>query len=275
MRMTRLKQLVRRLLPDRAYRVYRRRKIAAEVAGYERRIVSHLYGATRLTVELCDPLGEGWYDRDWPALPELERLRAHGLRPGARVFDVGAHQAVVALMLADAVGDGGHVIAVEAEPHNARAAERNRQLSGVENLEIVHAAGAAKEGTVLFAEGLNGHVEDEGSAWGKVEVAAVTVDGLAARYGRPDVVLVDVEGFEGEVLDGAEATIAAGGVTFLVEVHVNHGLGAAPERIAERFDAGYQLAVAPVEQDLDVFEPYVADSPVVRDRFFLLATPRR
>lgn len=272
--MSRVKHLARRMLPSRAYRVYRRWKIAREVSRYRPRIVTHVYGGTQLTIELRDPLAEGWYDRDWPMMPELERLRAAGLQPGARVLDVGAHQGIVALMLADAVGNSGHVIAVEAEPHNVRAAERNRELNGVQTLQIVHAAGAAEEGTVLFAEGLNGRVDNDGGAWGKIEVAAVTVDGLAVRYGRPDVVLLDVEGFEGDVLDGATHTIAARHATFLVEVHVNHGLKVPPERIVECFGSGYRLAVAPVEQEQDVFVSYTSGCETVRDRFFLLATPR-
>ena len=130
-------------------------------------------------------------------MPEIERLRQHGLCLGARVFDMGAHQGVVALILADAVGDGG-----ARDRGGGRAAQRTRRgaqprLNAAQNVEIIHAAGAANEGTVLFAEGLNGHVDDGGSTWGKVEVAAMTIDGLAARHGRPDVVLIDVEGFGG------------------------------------------------------------------------------
>ena len=75
------------------------------------------------------------------------------------------------------------------------------------------------------------------------------------------------------MLDGAVDTIAVGNVTFLVEVHVNHGLDVPSERILERFGRGYALTIAPVEQDEDAFEAYSAESSVVRDRFFLLAVP--
>ena len=59
-------------------------------------------------------MGAGWYDHDWPELPEIALLKQHGLRPGARVFDIGAHQGVVALMLSKTVGPEGFVLAVEA-----------------------------------------------------------------------------------------------------------------------------------------------------------------
>jgi FkbM family methyltransferase len=267
------KRLARRVLPDAVHRVYRRRRVARGIARFAPREVTHAYGATTLTVALADSLAEGWYDHDWPALPELERLRDHGLLPGARVFDIGAHQGVVALMLADAVGPSGHVIAVEAEPHNARMAERNRRLNDARNLEVVHAAGAATSGSVLFAESLNGHVEDRGRRWGKVEVPAVTVDELAERHGSPDVVLVDVEGFEGEVLAGAERTIAGRRTTFLVEVHVGHGLDRPAEEVVAVFDSAYRLLVAPASGETDRFAPYRRGEEVLGDRFFLIAAP--
>ena len=57
--------------------------------------------------------------RIYPNLPELVLLRESGaLRQGSNVFELGAHQGIVALILADAVGPQGTVIAVEAERHN-------------------------------------------------------------------------------------------------------------------------------------------------------------
>ena len=267
------KRLVRRLLPDGVHDVYRQRRITRGIERFTPREVTHTYGVTTLTVALADSLAEGWYDHDWPALPELERLRDHGLAPGARVFDIGAHQGVVALMLADAVGPSGHVLAVEAEPHNARVAERNRRLNDARNLEVIHAAGAATSGSVLFAESLNGHVADRGRRWGKVEVPAVTVDELAARHGAPDVVIVDVEGFEGEVLAGAAGTIAARRTTFLVEVHVGHGLDRPAEAIVACFDASWRLLVAPATAETDRFAPYRRGDAALGERFFLIAAP--
>ena len=76
--------------------------------------MAHNYGAGTLKVLLVDPLSEGWYDVDWAELPEIAALRNSLLRPGARVFDLGAHQGVVAMMLAREVGERGLIVAVEA-----------------------------------------------------------------------------------------------------------------------------------------------------------------
>jgi hypothetical protein len=99
----------------------------------------------------------------------------------------------------------------------------------------------------------------------------VTVDELATRFGAPDVVIVDVEGFEGEVLAGAAYTIAAGRSTFLVEVHVGHGLDRPPEEILAVFGASYRLMVAPAEGGTDRFRDYQNEPDTLSDRFFLIA----
>ncbi len=62
-------------------------------------------------------MAEGWYDHDWvDVMNEITLLRKSRLKVGARVFDIGAHQAVVALLLSRTVGPTGEVIAVEADP---------------------------------------------------------------------------------------------------------------------------------------------------------------
>ncbi len=113
-------------------------------------------------------------------------LRSHGLKSGATVFDLGAHQCVVALILSRLVGSTGRVIAVEANAHNVEAARRNRELNLASQLEVVHAAIAEKSGTVLFNCGLNGGVDDGSGQWGRVEVPAVSIDELACQHGMPE-----------------------------------------------------------------------------------------
>ncbi len=267
-----LKALARRVLPHSLYRRYRQRKVAGLIAGYEPREVTHTFGGQSMRVHLADPLAEGWYDHDWEEPELMGFLRDRGaLGQGALVFDLGAHQAVLAIMLARAVGEDGHVVAVEAEPHNARVAEINCDLNDVDNVTVIHAAGAATEGFTNFAEGLTGQV-DERTAAGNVTVPTVTVDGLAREHGRPDVVLIDVEGYEEQVVRGADETLANGSTCFLVEIHDPTELtkfDASAQRIVDRF-ADFETYIA-LEDDT----PFAAleGTPPAR-RFFLAAVPR-
>jgi FkbM family methyltransferase len=261
------KSLTRRLLPRTLYRGYRRRKVASLIANYAPREVTHTYGGHPLRVRLADPLAEGWYDRDWelPSIISFPRERGV-LGPGARVFDVGAHQAIVALMLAREVGETGIVLAVEAEPHNARMAAINRELNDARNLTVLHAAGAARAGVISFAEGLNGQVDEHASAW-NTSVPAVTIDDLAREHGTPDLVLIDVEGYEGQALEGARETLTGGSSSFVVEVHETlSSYGGRAEEVVERF-SGFERFVA--AGDGEPFRP-LRDAPPP-GRFFLAA----
>jgi FkbM family methyltransferase len=257
-------------------RLYFRRSADRKVAGYRKRIVHHEYAGHPLAISLEDPVAEDWYDHDWPMIPELARLCESRLGAGARVFDVGAHQGVVALILSRLVGAAGQVIAVEAERHNFEVATRNRELNEAKNLEIVHAAGGSAGGSLYFRGGLNGSVATHGRV-GLARVPAVSIDGLAETYGAPDVVFIDVEGYEQQVLDGAAATITAAGSDFFVEVHVDSGLealGGSAEAVLERFDpTRFRRLVSPAHSERD--EYYfrdLADHPdVVAGRFFLIA----
>ena len=71
---------------------------------------------------LADPLGQGCVrPRLGRAAHALTFLREEGvIAPGATVFDLGAHQAVIALMIGRAgASRRARASRVEAEPHNA------------------------------------------------------------------------------------------------------------------------------------------------------------
>jgi len=241
--------LLRRALPR---QLYTRLGLVREAVGRARFVpfvATHAYGGRRLSVHVVDQMGRSWYDHDWAMPAELRELSTRGrLREGARVFDIGAHQGVVAMLLAGFVGAGGEVVAVEATPHNAETARRNATLNGLSQVRVLHAAGADAPGSLRFSPRMNGHVAgvDEAS----VAVRAVTVDQLAAEYGAPDVLFVDVEGYELHVLRGARETLAAHRPDLFVEVHMGEGLerfGTADDLLA-LIPAGYEILVSRTDE---------------------------
>lgn len=221
-----------------------------------------------MRIRFEDALAEGWYAEGIPCLPEIALLKRIGaLQPGHTVFDIGAHQGVVALMLADAVGEGGLVIAVEAERHNARMATVNRDLNNVRHVVIEHAAISDYDGKIRFAESLNGAI-NETARIGTIEVDAVTIDTLVIRHGPPDVVFLDVEGFEGRALRAAVATLQSC-PAFAIEVHAGQLVDSSAADIVGLFD-GWRRWVA-VERPgwLHEFHEFTGNIP--DRRFFLVA----
>ncbi len=257
-------------------RLYFRRTADRQIAAFANRIAHHSYAGHPLAVSLEDPVGEAWYDHDWPLTAELACLAGSRLGSGARVFDLGAHQGVVALMLSRLVGPDGQVVAVEAERHNFEVAVRNKDLNDASNLEVVHAAAGSLDGSLLFRGGLNGTVSSKGRV-GLTRVPAISVDGLSKRYGPPDVVFIDVEGYEHEVLRGATATLAAGNTDFFVEVHVGYGLesrGGSARSVLDQFDRHrFRLLSSSggSEREQYRFDELDEDGELLNDRFFLIA----
>lgn len=242
-----LNSLARAYVPARIYGRMRLRRIRRHVERYAATTVTHEYAGFRLTLHLHDPLAEGWYDRDWDEPAEIAELRNGRLQEGARVFDVGAHQGVVALILARTVGDTGSVVAIEAERHNATVARLNAETNSAANLTVIHAAAGATTGRLPFAESLNGYVVAKAGP-GVVAVPSVKIDDIASQHGHPDVVLVDVEGFEAHVLEGAAELIAEARTDFCVEVHSAAKLGNVGSSVASVLqpfgDGKYDIFVA-------------------------------
>ena len=242
---------------------------------FQPRVVSHRFGATPLKVALRDVLAVEWYDHDWPEPLEITFLKTLSLRPGATVFDLGAHQCVVALMLAAAVGDTGRVIALDGSAHNVEVALENIRLNGADNLVVLKAAAACTRGELIFNCSLNGQVDAGAGAHGQVSVSSRAVDDLAEEYGQPDLIFVDVEGYECEVLSGA-GTALSRGADWFVEVHGGCGLetfGGSVSKLlgyfpAARFDLYFSRS------DQDVFKPLADDAGLDGSRWYLIALNR-
>lgn len=271
-----MKNFLKKIVPRPVWEVAQYCRLRRDAARFRKRVVEHCYGGRNFRVELADSLAQAWYDVDWPILPEIRLLQSSQLKAGATVFDIGAHQGIVAMMLAAGVERTGKVILVEPNPHNVRQCRRNIELNAFDNMFVIHAAASDEPGKLEFNRGFNGAAADVSRYGGVSQVEALTVNDLVNAFGQPQVVFVDVEGYECNVLAGAGSAFAHAPDWF-VEVHVNAGLeraGGSVATVLAQFDRSLYDLYVHRENDASVIPIDDAEPGLFSDRFFLTAIGR-
>jgi FkbM family methyltransferase len=126
-------------------------------------------------------------------------------RPGDHVWDLGAHKGYVSLALSRRVGPGGSVSAVEPSLQNLWFLRRHVSWNDVDNVRVVRAAVADRDGEERFG-GRGSTVQFHlGEGDETVRVARLStlrdLDGLPP----PDLIKMDIEGAEAATLrDGGD-----------------------------------------------------------------------
>jgi len=149
----------------------------------------------------------GVYER-----PET-RFFCAACRPGMTFLDIGANVGYYTALAIPRIGSTGRAIALEPDPENFRYLEATiRANRAINVIAIPKAAGAVAGTTALhtssFNRGDNRLYPNELSD-GSCTVEVCTVDDLLANLGvgAVDLIKVDVQGFEGHVLQGMNETI--------------------------------------------------------------------
>jgi FkbM family methyltransferase len=166
--------------------------------------------------------------------PNYEEDLARILRPrmlaGSRCLDIGAHVGIYALQMARWTAPTGQIVAFEPNAGTAAVLRRHLRLNGFdERVRVEQVALGRTPGTsVFFGEAgsglsrLSAPNPEEPSAAQGVDVPVVTVDGYCREHSfLPDWMLIDVEGFEFDVLAGATQTIRSRGrsLSIVIEIH--------------------------------------------------------
>lgn len=160
-----------------------------------------------------------------PRLCEFEDMSfvMHFLRPGDLFVDVGANVGAFTVMAAGVAA--ARVMAFEASPDTYEMLARNIRLNGFdEHVKAIHAAAGRNEGTAKFSIGLGteNYVTNGTTTNRTITVKMTTLDKELAGD-PPDLLKIDVEGFETEVFAGAAKTLRDPNLKAIIVEHDNLG----------------------------------------------------
>src|SRR4051794_3863104 len=157
---------------------------------------------------------------------QMTALFKQAVKPGDAVLDVGGYLGWFTLLAAPAGGPEGRVIVVEANPQSQELLERNIERNGfAERVTIHRTAVADQPGTATFywdaSDGSASGLAAPDNVGGSYEVSVATIDSLLEGEPPPDVVKIDIEGFEVGALAGMQATLASAkpGLKLFVELN--------------------------------------------------------
>jgi FkbM family methyltransferase len=144
---------------------------------------------------------------------------SRSLKPGMIVIDIGANFGYYSLLMADLVGPGGRVIAVEPNPHVTPKLRASLALNGFAGrTQVVEAAaGAVSEGSASLyatvAEPKNATIVDD-SYVADPKIATIssvplwTAEAVEREFGRIDFLKIDAEGAEEDIISGLRPILA-------------------------------------------------------------------
>lgn len=180
------------------------------------------------------------------------------LRPGMVVLEIGANIGYYTLITLQQIGSRGSVVALEPSPTNLRSLLENLRLNKADDRVKVHPYAAGREPGVLPLYvmpwgNLCTFVRRDDSKFRPVSVIDVqvtTVDELLKKENRRvDYFRMDVEGYEGEVVEGMASTLTAadapGGA--FIEVHSEYlrQIGSSGRCfMARMYELGYEIKAA-------------------------------
>lgn len=171
------------------------------------------------------------------------------VRPGDVAVDVGAMIGYYTLILARGVGPGGRVYAFEPDPDSFRLLEENVAMNGYEHVTCRRAIVGDRSGSGSLFRAPDEHRGDNRAYAHRkrapTEVEMVALDEVVEA--PVDIVKVDVQGFEGRVLEGMPNLIAGSDqLTLLVEF--------SPELLDEAGTDPVEFLGSLREQGLRLFE---------------------
>jgi FkbM family methyltransferase len=177
------------------------------------------------------------------------------IKPGDIVLDVGAHIGCFTLKAAKEVGPEGKVVSFEPSSENFRLLSMNVSSNDYSNAKLFNVAVGSEPGTAKLhlgnRRGTNSLLSDASAEQvGVEEVPIRTLDSVAdeLKLNKVNFMKIDVEGFELEVLKGAQNILSSSHPSIAMETH---DFGPSEEEIASFLSTfGYMIKRVPYRTHL-------------------------
>lgn len=187
------------------------------------------------------------------------------VRPGAVVIEIGANVGIFTVLLARWSAPGGRVYAFEPTPKAKAALDDHLMLNGVEDMvTVIPAALSDSPGeSQFYVDETSGQNTLSGthSRMPDAECITVSVDTLDvfchANNVTPNLIKIDVEGFEYHVLRGSLLTLLHAAPRVVIEFHPMFWgeIGVTQSDIEEFLDRA-QYACTPITGQRDMYQEY-------------------
>jgi len=197
-------------------------------------------------------------------------------KPGSTIVDVGANIGITALRCAYLSGQDGKLVAIEPDPLNVARLRANIARNRASNIEVIEVALSDREGTVglgVPSAGNRGGTRVETSpTLTTAEVHTTTLDKIAETHLelRPNLLKIDVEGYETNVLRGGLGFIAAFRPVIFLEVSDEHlhYQGSSPAELLSLLEGQGYNCVEAISRDV-----VRSTDPLVGRHFDVVAEP--
>lgn len=173
---------------------------------------------------------------------EIEKFTSH-LNSSTVVWDIGAHAGFFAMACAKRCA---HVVACEPDARNIAFLRRHITLNGLNNISIVEAAISNIHGGQVSFGGSDSSYQGQIGGQGNF-VQTASIDALINfGFPPPNIVKMDIEGAEGDALNGAHQTLIDQRPKMLIATHSSE-LAVQCSEILRRFNYDVdQLNVATI-----------------------------
>lgn len=175
----------------------------------------------------CHPLCVGEFEvfqRDDEQRMELRSFIQH-CGPATKLLDIGTHWGAFSLAALHFGGPDARVIGIEASEDAAKVYRDNITINdATSRTTLINAACGAEVGELKMlttgAGGADYFVVPADDRPDTISVPQVTADSVCATHGfKPTLLKIDVEGFEEEVLRGAQGTLKSHKPVIFLELH--------------------------------------------------------